>query len=490
MTLHIRNTRPHRFGDVYSLGKTVYSFAITVYHIQAMLEDTIIAVSTAPGYGGLGVVRLSGDQALPIAKKIFAPKKASTEILPSRPLLGYLFNRKQKERFETAYLTFFPAPDTYTREDVVEISCHGSPVILEETVRLGVKAGARHARPGEFTLRAYLHGRIDILQAEAINDMIMAPSLVQAKISFRQMEGDLSKKIRALRNTLIHLLSQIEATIEFPDEGLKISSSLIQKTMANTIRMVDALVKSYDFGKTLSEGTRLAITGRTNVGKSTLFNALLDRDRAIVTPYPGTTRDYLSEQIKIQDSIFSLVDMAGMGKTTNRIEKAGIRKGQRLAQEADGILLVLDASQKETDEDISLIKKFQTQNMILLLNKTDLPKKMDPQAIQALVPKLPVLEVSALKRLNLKTLEKTIVDRFIPDQKRSKNVILHLRQKLLLQEVRDALQTALKLLKDGYPEEMSVEEVRRSLPTLGELIGDIRMDDVLADIFNRFCVGK
>ncbi len=455
-----------------------------------MLEDTIIAVSTAPGYGGLGIVRLSGDRALAIAKKIFTPKRASAEIPPCQPKLGYLVNRNQKERYDTAYITFFPAPNTYTREDVVEISCHGSPVILEETVRLGIKAGARHARPGEFTLRAYLHGRVDILQAEAINDMIMAPSLAQAKISFRQMEGGLSKKIQTLRNTLIHLLSQIEATIEFPDEGLKISLSHIQKTLANAISAVDKLVKSYDFGKTLSEGMILAITGKTNVGKSTLFNALLDRDRAIVTPYPGTTRDYLSEQIKIQDSIFSLVDTAGWGKATGHIEKAGIRRGQRLAQKADGILLVLDASQKETAEDISLVKKFQKQNTILLLNKIDLPQKMNIHAIKALAPQLPVLEVSALKRSNLKNLEKTIGDRFIPDQKRNENVILHLRQKLLLQDVRDALHKTLKLIKKGYTEEVFVEEVRRSLPALSELVGDVHTDDVLTDIFSRFCVGK
>ncbi len=455
-----------------------------------MLEDTIIAVSTAPGYGGLGIVRLSGNRALPIVKKIFFPKKASSEILPCQPLLGYLVNRNKKERYDTAYVTFFPAPNTYTREDVVEISCHGSPVILEETVRLGINAGARHARPGEFTLRAFLHGRIDILQAEAINDMIMAPSLAQAKISFHQMEGKLSKKIRTLRKTLIHLLSQIEAVIDFPDEGLKITSAHIQKTLINAISVIDELVKSYDFGKTLTEGMTLAITGRTNVGKSTLFNALLDRDRAIVTPYPGTTRDYLSETIKIQDSIFSLVDMAGWGQAANHIEKAGIRKGQQLAQKADGILLVLDASQKETVEDISLIKKFQKQNTILLLNKIDLPQKMDLNAIRALAPDLPVLEVSALKRTNLQGLEKTIGDRFIPDQRKTENIILHLRQKLLLQDVRDALEKSLELTEQGYSEEVFSEEIRQSLPALSELIGDIHTDDVLSDIFSRFCVGK
>lgn len=455
-----------------------------------MLGDTIVAVSTPPGYGGLGIIRLSGARALTIAKKLFRPKKPSAAIRPGQPLFGDLINRDTNERYDTAYITFFPAPHTYTREDVVEISCHGSPVILEEAVRLGIKSGARPARPGEFTLRAYLHGRIDILQAEAINDMIMAPSLAQAKISFRQMEGHLSKKIQFLRKTLIHLLSQIEARIEFPDEGLKVSPARIQKTLADAITAVDQLVKSYDFGKTLSEGMILAITGRTNVGKSTLFNALLDRDRALVTPDPGTTRDYLSETIKIQDSIFSLVDMAGWGKAADHIEKAGIRRGQQLAQEADGILLVLDSSQKETAEDFALIKKFQKQNTILLLNKIDRPRKMNVEAIKAIAPQLPVLEISALKRTNLKDLEKTIGVRFIPDQRRSESIILHLRQKLLLQDVRDALDKALNLIQQGYTEEVYAEEIRQSLPALSELTGDIQTEDVFTDIFSRFCVGK
>jgi len=455
-----------------------------------MFEDTIIAVSTPPGYGGLGIVRLSGDLALSIAKKIFTPKSKSAVIQPRQPLLGYLVNAQENERFDTALITYYPQPHTYTREDVVEISCHGSPVILEETVRLGIKAGARHARPGEFTLRAYLHGRVDILQAEAINDLIMSPSLAQAKISFRQMEGHLSKKIRTLRKTVIHLLSQLESSIEFPDEGLKISAAHIQKTLAKTIADVDRLARSYDFGKTLSEGMVLAITGRSNVGKSTLFNALLDRDRALVTPYPGTTRDYLCEQIKIRNAIFSLVDMAGWGEPTSPIEKAGIRRGQQLAQKADGVLLVLDASQKETGEDIALLNKFRSQNTICLLNKIDRPQKIAPKTIKVIAPHLPVLEISALKRTHLQDLEQTLYERFIPDQRKNETVILHLRQKLLLQDVRISLEKASKIIERGNTEEVLVEEVRQTLPALSELIGEIQTDDVLNAIFSRFCVGK
>jgi tRNA modification GTPase len=455
-----------------------------------LLEDTIIAVSTAPGYGGLGVVRLSGNEALAIAKNIFKPKRGSKKISPFRPRLGYIFDKESKETFETAYLTYFPSPQTYTKEDVVELSCHGSPVILEEVVRLGVKSGARHADPGEFTLRAYLNGRIDILQAEAIDDMIRAPSLIQAKISFSQTEGRLSKKIASLRKNLIHLLSQIEASIEFPDEGLKISAKSIAKTIDKSKQTVQNLIQSYDFGRTLAEGLTLAITGRTNVGKSTLFNALLDKDRAIVTPYPGTTRDYLREQVKINDAVFTLVDMAGMDQTAHPVEKEGIKRGQALASEADGILLLLDSSQEVTPEDLSLIQEYKNKKSLLLVNKIDLPRRMSIKDIRERAPKTPLLEISALRGTNLDEAKKTIANIFIPEQDLSHDIILHLRQKLLLEDVKNALEKGTQLLEEGHSEDIYGEEIRKIIPIIGQLTGEIRSEDIMTDIFSRFCVGK
>jgi tRNA modification GTPase len=455
-----------------------------------VLEDTIIAVSTAPGYGGLGVVRLSGEEALAIARKMFKPKQGSTKIQPCRPRLGYIRDFEKEEIFETAYLTYFPAPHTYTKEDIVELSCHGSPVILEEVVRLGIRSGARHADPGEFTLRAYLNGRIDILQAEAIDDMIRAPSLTQAKISFRQAEGRMSKAIGTLRKNLIQLLSRIEARIEFPDEGLKISTKSIAKTIDKSKHAVQNLIQSYEYGKTLAEGLTLAITGRTNVGKSTLFNALLDRDRAIVTPYPGTTRDFLREQVKIKDAVFTLVDMAGMDQTTHPVEKEGIKRGQALASEADGILLLLDASQGATPEDAALIQQYKSKKSLLLLNKIDLPAKMDIKDIRDHAPETPLLSISALKGTNLESVKKEIAEMFIPEQDLSQDIILHLRQKLLLEEVQNALESAYKLLEGGHPEDIYGEEIRRILPIIGQLTGEIRSEDIMTEIFSRFCVGK
>lgn len=455
-----------------------------------MFEETIIAISTPLGYGGLGIVRLSGKKSLSIAKKIFKPKKQKAKIKPLRPILGNLYDFEQKEFFEEAYLTYFPQPSTYTREDMVEISCHGSPIILEEIIRIGIKAGARHANPGEFTLRAYIRGRIDILQAEAINDIIQASSLKQAKISFKQLEGSLSQKIAYLRKNIIHLLSQIEASIEFPEERLRISPKQILKTIENTIQGIKKLIESYILGKTLSKGLTLAITGKTNVGKSTLFNSLLERERAIVTPYPGTTRDYLQERTKIKDSIFSLIDMAGITTPSHPVEKEGIKRGKKLLSDADGVLLLFDTSQNETLEDFKLLKQCKNKKPLLLFNKIDLPLRMNKEKVKDQGVNLPSLEISALKGTNLEKLKAKIHKIFVPNQNQGEEVILHLRQKLLLEEILDCLRRGERLLKEGYTEEIIAEEIRKIIPLISQLTGEIKADEIINDIFNRFCVGK
>ncbi|MFQ6037457.1 MAG: tRNA uridine-5-carboxymethylaminomethyl(34) synthesis GTPase MnmE [Candidatus Aminicenantales bacterium] len=455
-----------------------------------MLEDTIIAVSTPLGYGGLGVVRLSGARALPIARKIFRPLKDLRKIPPRRPVLGHLIDPGSGDPFEEAYLTFFASPWTYTREDIVEISCHGSPIILEEVVRLGVSQGARLAHPGEFTLRAYLNGRIDIIQAEAVNDIIMASSLKQARISFHQLEGSLSRTVSQMRTQIIRLLSQVEAAIEFPDENLQISRRSLSKACERTSQTLEKLVSSYDLGKVLTGGFSLVITGRANVGKSTLFNALLEKDRAIVTPYPGTTRDYLQEKVRIKDALFTLTDMAGIGTPSHPAEKEGVRRGKKMAAAGDGILLVLDASRKETREDKQLLKKYRSKPMVLVFNKTDLPVKMDIPGFKNLAQGRPCLEISALKRVNLERLKTLIYRHFVPQEKDYAEVILHLRQKLLLKDVLSCLEQAKTRLEEGCSEEIFAEELRKALPLVGQLTGEVRMDDVLEDVFSRFCVGK
>jgi tRNA modification GTPase len=456
-----------------------------------VLDDTIIAISTPPGYGGLGVVRLSGNRSLHIAKKIFRPhRKNWRDLGPRVCILGEVFDNEKNELVDEAYLSYFPAPRSYTRETVVEISCHGSPVILEEVVRLGIRAGARLAHPGEFTLRAYIRGRIDIIQAEAVNDLITATSLQQAKISFGQLKGGLSRHIKSLRRQVVDLISLLEASIEFPDENLGVSAEGAERRLGKVLGIVERLIASYETGRAMTEGFNLAIVGRANVGKSTLFNSLLDHDRAIVSPYPGTTRDYLRERIKIIDSLFHLIDMAGLERPSHPVERDGIKRSRELASGADGILMVMDASRRESPSDLRLIEDYKKKKMILVFNKTDLATKIDRAKCRAGSPGSRAIDVSALKGTNIGRLKKAIRATFGPRLDGQEEVILHLRQRMLFEQIASALGEARKRLREGYSEEVGAEEIRRALPLLGQLTGEIRADEVIANIFNRFCVGK
>jgi tRNA modification GTPase len=455
-----------------------------------MEKDTIIAISTPLGYGGLGIVRLSGKKALTILKKIFIPKSKNKNIPIRTPVLGNIYDFNQKECFEKAYSTYFPCPHSYTGEDMIEISSHGSPVVMEEILRLGIMAGARLAQPGEFTKRAYLNGKLDMIQAEAVNTIIHSTSIKQARLSFHQIEGSLSKKLMGLRQGIVQLLSQIEADIEFPDEDLRVSQKSITKTLEKLSGQIVTLSASYNIGKILNEGLSLAIAGKTNVGKSTLFNTLLGKDRAIVTPHPGTTRDYLREQIQIKDINISLIDTAGIIKTSHPIEKEGIKKGKKIIENVDGVLIVLDSSKKADTEDFSFLDKFSSKKKIIIFNKSDLPRVADTEKIKNKTIGSPSIEISALKKLNIDKLKDLIFTNFIPEFPESEEIIFHLRQKLILEEIEKALIEGQYLLQNGYSAEIYVEEIRKTLPLIGQLTGEIHTEEILENIFSRFCVGK
>ena len=456
-----------------------------------MLEDTIIAISTPPGFGGLGIVRISGKRALAVAGRIFQPKKRSKKPFPARrPIFGTIRDPERRTALDEAFLTYFKAPRSYTREDIVELSSHGSPAVLEGVLRLGTGAGARLAQPGEFTLRAYLNGRLDVLQAEAVNDLIRSVSLTQARISSRQLGGSLSRRIFRLRGKLIALLSRVEAGLEFPEEKLRTGTPADRRTIDSLAAEAEKLVAGYEAGRAIREGLTLAITGRTNVGKSTLFNALLEEDRAIVTPFPGTTRDFLREKLVIDGVVFHLVDMAGLGKPAHPVEKNGIARGQRIAREADGLLVVVDASRKESGEDERLVRKYRAKKMLLVFNKSDLPEKVDRRRIRELSGGSTSIDVSALKGRNIDKLRVAIRGHFAPGPINEEDVILHARQKDLLQAILEALRRAAGLLAKGHSIELCAEEIRSCLPLVGELTGEVRIDEVINDIFGRFCVGK
>jgi len=454
-------------------------------------SETIIAVSTPPGYGGIGVVRISGPKALAVAARVFRPSEKTSKTFPARrPLFGRLFDPEKREDLDEAVLTYFPAPRSYTREDVVEISCHGSPVILEEAVRLGAKHGAREAHPGEFTLRAYLSGRIDLLQAEAVDDLIRAATLTQARISSRQLAGSLSARVGRLRENLVGLLASLEAGIEFPDEALGVSRESTAAALHAVRTEVEELVTSYEVGRALGQGLTVAIVGRPNVGKSTLFNALLGEERAIVTPFPGTTRDFIREKMVVRNAVINLVDMAGLGRPSHPVEKKGVEKGRRIAREADGLLVVFDGSRALGQADLRLLEDYPEKKAILILNKADLKPLAAEGGLKALRPRRPVVRVSALYHTNLDGLRDAVVRTFVPAAGNREEIILHARQKQVLTEILDYLRRAAESLEAGQPEEVCAEEVKTALKLFGRLTGDVRAEEVIEDIFRRFCVGK
>jgi len=454
------------------------------------LATTIIAVATPPGQGALGIVRLSGAEALAIAQKIFRTNNGQS-LRPWQLTPGRLVDWEKEEAFDEATAVYFQAPRSYTREDMVEIICHGSPVILEAVVRLGIKAGARMAHAGEFTLRAYLHGRVDLLQAEAVNDLIRATSLRQARLSFRQLGGQLSGRLGRLRQELIHLLSQVEATIEFPEEGIELDRTSLRAQISSIMADIEKLIRSYELGQALLQGIKIAIVGRANVGKSTLFNALLERERAIVSPYPGTTRDYLEEKIKINDSIFTLVDMAGLDQPAHPVEAEGIRRARSLATQANGLLILLDVSQPLSESDQEIISLAEGKKAIFVLNKIDLPSRLEKERLRPWALGRPIIEISALNGVNLEGLKQAIAEVFAVNIDESQEeVIFHWREKAALEAIDESLRKALFHLESDSSEEIIAEELRQAAHLLGELTGEIKSEEIINAIFSQFCLGK
>lgn len=512
--------------------------------------DTIIAVASPPGRGGLAVIRLSGKKALPIALKIFRPAvpRRSRDIPVRRLVFGRLSADIPAAAADSAFAAYFRAPRSYTGEDVVEIFCHGSPVVVDEIVRWGVSAGARLAHPGEFTFRAYASGRIDLLQAEALNDLIHAETAAQARLASRQLSGSLSNRIAALRRGVVDILAGIEALIEFPDDCLDLTpgeqaprlgtggrasgdptgcvplaaardssltrereaeseatdgtgireagspSKLTPNSLADDLARLSAdiasLVRTYEAGRSLVEGLTLVLAGGRNTGKSTLFNALLGEGRAIVTPQPGTTRDFLREKWISGRSIFHLVDTAGWGKPSSPAESAGMEKSRELASEADGLLIIIDRSRRETLDDLDILAFRPEKKAILVFNKSDLPAVADIEKLKAARKGAPALEISAFSGSNMERLRETIAAAFTPPEGFEEEMILHGRQKSVLQDIGEALGRAEELLRSGHSEEICAEEIRQALPLIGRLTGEIKDDEILEDIFSRFCVGK
>ncbi len=440
------------------------------------LNDTIVAISTAPGRGGIGIVRLSGPQSLGILCSLTSVDDAKPRIARLTRLID-----SDGERIDEAVVTWFQAPHSFTGEDVVELSCHGAPVILRRAVERAVALGARLAEPGEFTLRAYLHGRIDLPQAEAIRDLIEATTIYQAKVAAQQLGGSLSRRVAPLKFQLIELIALLEAGIDFAEDDISVAPNAELLRRLGPIALgVSRLEQSFRFGRMVHEGFTLAIAGRPNVGKSSLFNALLEQDRAIVTDIPGTTRDSVSESAAIAGIPVRFVDTAGIRDSIDPVESLGIQRSHEAVADADLTLLVFDAAAGLTAEDGALIPGTPH---LLVANKCDVGRGAMPGG---------AICVSAATGENLEGLRAAIVEAVSPGglHEAGDGFITSLRQKNLLADCGVSLNRARLAIEASIPHEMLLLDLYEALRAIDGVSGATTADDILNRIFSTFCIGK
>jgi len=447
------------------------------------LHDTIAAVSTPPGRGGIGVVRLSGRDAREIATSILRFRN-KVEWRSWASMMAILPDR-EGQTVDQVIVTFFAAPKSYTAEDVVEISCHGAPVVLRFALEQACLAGARLAEPGEFTLRAYLNGRIDLPRAEAVRDLIGATTLYQARIAAQQAEGSVSRKLKPLKEELLELIALLEAGIDFAEDDVSVApAEEILRRVGSILVKARALIQSFGYGKLVHEGFTLALVGRPNVGKSSLFNRLLEQDRAIVTEIPGTTRDLVSETASLNGIPVRFVDTAGIRQGQDVVEKLGIERSYQVMADADLTVVVVDASQPLKEEDLALIARAREQGKFLIAgNKIDLQKM--PLAAEA-VP------VSALTGEGILELRSAILETLAPQGRfeQEGGFITSLRHEQLLQESREALEQAEAATRLEIPHEMILLDLYAALRPIDAITGATTADDILNRIFSTFCIGK
>jgi tRNA modification GTPase len=457
--------------------------------MPTLIEDTIAAISTPMGKSGIGVVRLSGKDSLSLLDKVF--HRMGGALSDRSPTLGEIVDPDSGQRLDQVLVTCFLAPRSFTREDVVEVSGHGSPVVLKAILQLFMRLGARLATPGEFTLRAFLRGRIDLVQAEAIRDLVEARTLFQARVARQQAGGALSHRLRPLKEQLIQLIAVLEAGIDFAEDDVSVPTDAeVKESLIPLIRELRRLCASFTFGKILAEGFSLAIVGRPNVGKSSLFNALLEEERAIVTEIPGTTRDLVAETAQIRGIPVRLMDTAGIRRVDNKIERLGIDRSLEALADADQIILVLDGSEELKEEDLDLLEQLEGRDFHLVVNKTDLPQRLDPARLKTSARI--VTSISALTGEGLDSLRDRIFRAFDHDQALEDEgaLLTHVRHE---QKAREALDTLLRVqtaASQSLPHELLLLDLYVALRAVNSLTGETTVEDILDRIFSQFCVGK
>jgi tRNA modification GTPase len=460
---------------------------------MSYVNDTIAAVSTPFGQGGIGIVRISGPASLTIAARIFRGRRpGDLREAPTYTLhYGHIVKPSDGSVIDEVILSVMRGPGSYTREDVVEINCHGGMVSVRETLELILSLGARASEPGEFTKRAFLNGRISLNEAEAVMDLISARTEESRRIALDQLRGGLSERLSELRDKMIEMTAFVEACIDFPED--EIAAKTVEELLGGLGEMrgkIDALSKTYDEARFFREGLSVAIVGRPNVGKSSLLNALLQRDRAIVTELPGTTRDLIEEQLNIKGLPVSIIDTAGIRSSEEVIEKEGIRRSIEAMERADFVITVLDGSQRMRPEDLEILEKIGRKNALIAINKADLPSKISLAPVEASGRQY--LYISAADGKGLEELKAALFDANLANWKEEREgvVITNVRHKNALDRAGAALERAAGILRDNGPLELFSIEMRQALESIGEITGAISTEDILDRIFSDFCIGK
>lgn len=464
--------------------------------VKTVNFDTIAAISTPMGEGAIAIVRLSGDEAVQIADRIFRSPNGKRLIQEKTHTIhyGHLIEPKTEETVEEVMVSLMKAPKTFTREDVVEINCHGGIVSVNRVLALVLKEGARLAEPGEFTKRAFLNGRIDLSQSEAVMDLIRAKTDRAMNIALGQMEGKLSKLVGELRQALIETLAQVEVNIDYPeyDDVEEMTIPLMIEKCTWVRDEIDKLLQTSAQGKILREGLSTVIIGRPNVGKSSLLNSLVQENKAIVTDIAGTTRDIIEEYVNVRGVPLRLVDTAGIRETEDIVERIGVERSRQVLKQADLILLVLNSAEGLTEEDKRLFEAVQGMDTIVVVNKTDLPRKMDLDEVKAIAGNSAVVATSLLQEEGVIELEEAIANLFFTGAIEAEDMtyVSNARHIALLHQAKQLVEDALMAADSGVPVDMIQIDVTRSWEVLGEIVGDTVQESLINQLFSQFCLGK
>lgn len=457
------------------------------------MDDTIAAISTPPGEGGIGIIRISGEDSLSILKQIFRTPSGKLNMNDHLLVYGHIIDPEDGKVIDEVLSVYMKAPRTYTAEDVVEIDCHGGMVPLRKILQLVYRCGARPAERGEFTERAFLNGRLDLSQAEAVMDMISARADKTYDSAVGQLSGSLSGRIKEIRSMLMDIRVQVTVNIEYPDEDIEIMTyQKMKDDLKPVIGKISDLLRTAATGRILSSGLKIAIVGKPNVGKSSLMNQMLRESRAIVTDIPGTTRDTIREDMRLRGIPISLIDTAGIRETDDQIEAIGIEKSRSSWSEADLVLLVLDAGSPLSEEDTDILQQAEADQTIVVLNKTDLPQKVTADDVQKLLPGVQLISASMKEGNGLNAIEDAIEQRVYQGSVTADQqvIVTNVRHKQLLEEAGSHLNDAVRLADRKEPLEIIDLDLEAAYENLGEIIGDAVGDDVISEVFSRFCLGK